>query len=122
MLFVLVIVGIDRRLIVTINVTSRPTDAWIARQVTEAFPWEWVPKYPLRDRDSATVRCSRGAFAPWESETDQLHPARHGKIVTQSGSLARSVANVSTTSSRSGRRIYDEFSRNIPTTTTGRAL
>src|SRR5678815_351871 len=53
MLFVLVIVGIDRRLIVTINVTSRPTAEWIARQVTEAFPWEWAPKYLIRDRDGA---------------------------------------------------------------------
>lgn len=53
MLFVLVIIGIDRRLIVTINVTSRPTAEWIARQVTEAFPWEWAPKYLIRDRDGA---------------------------------------------------------------------
>jgi len=53
MLFALVIVGIDRRLIVTINVTAHPTAEWIARQVTEAFPWDRAPKYLIRDRDRA---------------------------------------------------------------------
>jgi len=53
MLFVLVIVAIDRRLIVTINVTTHPTAEWIARQVTEAFPWDSAPEYLIRDRDGA---------------------------------------------------------------------
>ena len=53
MLFALVIVRIDRRLIVTINVTPHPTAEWIARQVTEAFPWDRTPKYLIRDRDGA---------------------------------------------------------------------
>ena len=53
MLFALVIVRIDRRLIVTINVTAHPTAEWIARQVTEAFPWDSAPEYLIRDRDGA---------------------------------------------------------------------
>jgi len=53
MLFALVIVTIDRRLIVIINVTANPTAEWIARQNTEAFPWDWTPKYLIRDRDGA---------------------------------------------------------------------
>lgn len=53
MLFALVIVAIDRRLIVTINVTAHPTAEWTARQVTEAFPWDSAPKYLIRDRDGA---------------------------------------------------------------------
>ncbi len=53
MLFALVIVGIDRRLLFTINVTAHPTAEWIARQVTEAFPWDRAPKYLIRDRDGA---------------------------------------------------------------------
>jgi transposase InsO family protein len=53
MLFALVVVTIDRRLMVTVNVTTRPTAEWIARQITEAFPWEWAPKYLVRDRDGA---------------------------------------------------------------------
>ncbi len=53
MLFALVVVTIDRRLMVTVNVTSRPTAEWIARQITEAFPWGQAPRYLVRDRDGA---------------------------------------------------------------------
>lgn len=53
MLFALVVVTLDRRLLVTVNATARPTAEWIARQVTEAFPWNQTPSYLIRDRDSA---------------------------------------------------------------------
>jgi hypothetical protein len=46
-----VIVRIDRRDLVWINVTTNPTAEWIARQLTEAFPWDGVPGYMIRDRD-----------------------------------------------------------------------
>jgi transposase InsO family protein len=32
-------------------VTNSPTAEWIARQITEAFPWESAPRYLIRDRD-----------------------------------------------------------------------
>src|SRR5262249_51536976 len=51
MLYVLVIVRLARRELVWINVTAYPTAEWIARQVTEAFPWNEVPHYLIRDRD-----------------------------------------------------------------------
>src|SRR6202795_1351934 len=34
-----------------INVTTNPTAEWIARQITEAFPWDDAPRYLIRDRD-----------------------------------------------------------------------
>jgi transposase InsO family protein len=34
-------------------VTSHPTAEWLARQVTEAFPWESAPDYLVRDNDRA---------------------------------------------------------------------
>jgi transposase InsO family protein len=37
--------------LVWINVTTNPTAEWIARQVTEAFPWNEAPLYLIRDRD-----------------------------------------------------------------------
>jgi putative transposase len=40
-----------RRRIVHFNVTEHPTSQWTARQISEAFPWEDVPRYLLRDRD-----------------------------------------------------------------------
>src|ERR1035437_10058191 len=42
----------DRRRIVHFNVTAHPTAEWTAQQLREAFPFEEVPRYLLRDRDS----------------------------------------------------------------------
>ena len=46
-----VIVRLDRRVLVWINVTTNPTAEWIAGQLTEAFPWDEAPRYLIRDRD-----------------------------------------------------------------------
>ena len=32
--------------------SSNPTAEWIARQITEAFPWDAAPRYIIRDRDA----------------------------------------------------------------------
>ena len=37
--------------LVWINVTQNPTADWIARQLTEAFPWDEAPHYLIRDTD-----------------------------------------------------------------------
>jgi hypothetical protein len=34
-----------------IDATPHPTAEWIARQITEAFPWNEAPRYLIRDRD-----------------------------------------------------------------------
>jgi transposase InsO family protein len=51
LLYAFVIVRLDRRDLVWINVTANPTAEWIARQITEAFPWSEAPRYLIRDRD-----------------------------------------------------------------------
>ncbi len=51
LLYAFVIVRLDRRNLVWINVTTNPTAEWIARQITEAFPWEEAPHYLIRDCD-----------------------------------------------------------------------
>ena len=40
LLYVLVIVRLARRDLVWINVTVNPTAEWVARRITEAFPWK----------------------------------------------------------------------------------
>src|ERR1017187_2161823 len=52
-LFAFVILGVGRRNILWIGITTHPTAEWLARQVTEAFPWDTVPKYLIRDNDGA---------------------------------------------------------------------
>ena len=51
LLYAFVIVRLDRRDLVWINVTANPTAEWVARQITEAFPWNDAPRYLIRDRD-----------------------------------------------------------------------
>jgi transposase InsO family protein len=51
LLYGFVIIRLDRRAVVWINVTTNPTADWIARQITEAFPWNEAPRYMIRDRD-----------------------------------------------------------------------
>jgi type 1 fimbriae regulatory protein FimB/type 1 fimbriae regulatory protein FimE len=51
LLYAFVIVRLDRRGLVWINVTTNPTAEWIARQLIEAFPWNGAPGYLIRDRD-----------------------------------------------------------------------
>jgi hypothetical protein len=43
LLFGLAIIQLERRHLVWTNVTANPTSEWIARQITEAFPWDQAP-------------------------------------------------------------------------------
>jgi transposase InsO family protein len=40
-----------QRTVVHFNVISHPTGRWAAQQIVEAFPYDTVPRYLLRDRD-----------------------------------------------------------------------
>jgi hypothetical protein len=51
LLYAFVIARLDRRDLVWMNVTATPTAEWVARQITEAFPWNEAPRYMIRDRD-----------------------------------------------------------------------
>ena len=51
LLYAFVIVTLERRELVWINVTAHPTTEWVARQITEAFPWDGAPGYMIRDCD-----------------------------------------------------------------------
>jgi hypothetical protein len=53
LLYGLMILHLERRRLVWINVTAHPTAEWIARQVAEAFPWDEAPRYLIRDRDTS---------------------------------------------------------------------
>jgi putative transposase len=55
LLFVLVILGHDRRRIVHVAVTEHPTAAWTAQQLRNAFPENAAPGYLLHDRDGAVA-------------------------------------------------------------------
>jgi hypothetical protein len=38
---------------ISLHVTRHPTAEWLARQITEAFPWASAPAFLVRDNDGA---------------------------------------------------------------------
>jgi transposase InsO family protein len=46
-----VILRHSRREIVSFSVTSHPTAEWLARHISDAFPWNSPPRFLIRDRD-----------------------------------------------------------------------
>jgi len=51
-LYVFLVLAHDRRRIVHFNVTRHPTAEWTGQQLHEAFPFDQLPRYLLRDRDA----------------------------------------------------------------------
>jgi transposase InsO family protein len=52
-LFAFLVLGHGRRQLLWFEVTRHPTAEWLARQITEAFPWTSAPGYLVRDNDRA---------------------------------------------------------------------
>lgn len=83
LLFGLVILCHDRRRLVHVAVTASPTADWIARQITEAFPWDTAPKYLIRDRDGAygvLFRRRLGAMGIRDRPTAPRSPWQNGYV------------------------------------------
>jgi hypothetical protein len=52
-LYALIVLGHDRRKVIHFDVGENPTQVWLSRQMTEAFPWDTAPRHLLRDRDAS---------------------------------------------------------------------
>jgi putative transposase len=53
LLYILIVLSLDRRWVVHFEITPNPTQDWLSTQMTEAFPWDTAPRYLLRDRDKS---------------------------------------------------------------------
>ena len=51
-LFAFLVLGHERRRLLWFAVTHNPTAEWLARQITEAFPWEIVSAFMTTKRGS----------------------------------------------------------------------
>ncbi len=92
LLYGLVIMRLDRRRLVWTNVTANPTAEWIARQITEAFPWNQAPRYLLRDRDrsyGAIARRRLRAMGIRDHPTAPRSPWQNGHVERLIGSIRR---------------------------------
>ena len=79
LLYGLIIVRLDRRELVWIAVTNSPTADWIARQITEAFPWELAPRHLIRDRDRVFGSVVRQRLRAMGIRDNLSLRARHGR-------------------------------------------
>ncbi len=87
-----VVVRLDRRDLVWINVTTNPTAEWIARQLTEAFPWNEAPRYLICDRDriyGSIVRRRLRAMGIRDKPTARASPWQKGFAERLVGSIRR---------------------------------
>jgi len=92
LLYAFIIVRLDRRGLVWINVTTNPTAEWIARQLTEAFPWDEAPHYLIRDRDQiygAIVTRRLRAMGIRDKPTALASPWQNGFAERLIGSIRR---------------------------------
>jgi transposase InsO family protein len=92
LLYALVILRHDRRRIVSFGVTANPTAEWIARQITEAFPWNDVPRYLIGDRDAAyghVVTRRLRAMGIRDRPTAPRSPWQNGYVERLIGSIRR---------------------------------
>jgi transposase InsO family protein len=92
LLYAFIIVRLDRRELVWINVTTNPTAEWVARQITEAFPWDGAPRYMIRDRDQiygAVVTRRLHAMGIRDKPTAPASPWQNGFAERLIGSIRR---------------------------------
>jgi transposase InsO family protein len=92
LLYAFIIVRLHRRDLVWINVTANPTAEWIARQITEAFPWNEAPRYIIRDRDriyGAAVSRRLRAMGIRDKPTAPASPWQNGFAERLIGSIRR---------------------------------
>jgi transposase InsO family protein len=92
LLYGLAIIHLERRRLVWTNVTTNPTAEWIARQITEAFPWDQAPQYLVRDRDASyghAVTRRLAAMGIRDRPTAPRSPWQNGHIERLIGSIRR---------------------------------
>ena len=96
LLYAFIIVRLDRRDLVWINVTANPTAEWVARQITQAFPWDEAPHCLIRDRDriygSVVTRRLR-AMGIRDKPTAPASPWQNGFAERLIGSIRRECSD-----------------------------
>ena len=90
--FACLVLGHRRRQLLWFAVTLNPTAEWLARQITEAFPWGTAPKYLIRDNDrafGAAFRARVRAMGIRDRPTSFRSPWQNGHVERLIGSIRR---------------------------------
>jgi transposase InsO family protein len=91
-LFACLVLGHKRRRLLWFAVTRNPTAEWLARQITEAFPWDDAPKYLIRDNDRAygvAFKARVRAMGIRDRPTSFRSPWQNGHVERLIGSVRR---------------------------------
>ena len=80
-LFAFLILGHGRRQLLWFAVTRHPTAEWLARQITEAFPWDRAPTLSFATTTEPSAAYSHAASRRWAFGTGPHHSARPGRTV-----------------------------------------
>jgi len=107
LLYGLLILHHDRRQILWLGVTARPTAEWISHQLTEAYGWKVAPRYLIRDRDAVYGDVSPPPLGDEDSGSANRRRDRRGRTDIVKGRSVRSGGNVLTTLSCSASGIAD---------------
>ena len=92
LLYTLIVLGHDRRKVIHFDVTQNPNQVWLARQMTEALPWDTTPRFLLRDRMLPTARPSVTVSRQWVLRRSLPRHDPRGRTPMWSASSARSAA------------------------------
>ena len=126
LLYAFVIVRLDRRDLVWINVTADPTAERVARQITEAFPWNEAPRYMIRDLDciyGAVVTRRLRAMGIRDKPIVPASPWQNGFVERLIGSIRREcVDHIIVLGQAHLRRILKSYARYYNETRTHLAL
>src|SRR5215471_9270719 len=126
LLYAFVIVRLDRRDLVWINVTAHPTAEWVARQITEAFPWNEAPRYMIRDRDciyGAVVTRRLRAMGIRDKPIAPASPWQNGFVERLIGSIRREcIDHIVALSEQHLRRFLKSYAHSYNETRTHLAL
>lgn len=88
-LFVFVLLSLERRRVLHFNVTVHPTAAWTAQQVVEACGWNQTPSYLIRDRDGIYGESFRRRVASLGVEEIRSRHVPPGRTLTPNASSVR---------------------------------
>jgi hypothetical protein len=91
-LFTFLVLSHERRRLLWFAVTRNPTTEWLARQITEAFPWDGAPKYLIRDNDrafGAAFKARVRAMGIRDQPTSFRSPWQNGYVERLIGSIRR---------------------------------
>jgi transposase InsO family protein len=96
LLFVLVILRLERRRLISLSVMEHPLADWIACQLTDAFPWDEAPDYMIRDRDGCCGQAVTRRLAAMGIRNHPIAPRspwQNGHAERLIGSIRRECLN-----------------------------